>query len=387
MGLGLAGSPGASSSTPPIWQDLKPGPHGVGFTASCALDRSRAVEGVEAEAGFQARPIRILTWYPAATSDDAAATFGDYFRAGCPEPLYEDYLAMLQARDRDTGRRQFSPASDEGLAAVQNLATAAVVGAPPADRRFPLILHSLGRNDYQQESTVLWEYLASHGFVISVVPQMGASLTEHRLALSVEDLDRQADDLAFVLGEMSTRPFVDPDKVAVLGHSLGGIAGLLLAARNTNIDGLVSLEGAETTPDGSAVLKAAGWTPERITVPVLQLYALGGRNTTLELVRTLEASRLFVVGFGGGAPPRLVTHFDFQNWPLYSVVTGTEDPRGASLRPSTFGAAAYLAAARLTRHFLAATLKGDERSWRTVTGDRPLSGAPEGLLSFGLPPE
>ena len=53
---------------------------------------------------------------------------------------------------------------------------AAIHNAEISEGKFPLVIHSLGRNGNLFQHTILWEYLASHGFVIATIGQYGKDL-------------------------------------------------------------------------------------------------------------------------------------------------------------------------------------------------------------------
>lgn len=87
------------------------------------------------------------------------------------------------------------------------------------------------------------EYLASHGYVVAAHPSFGPR--PNLMTTESLDLERQARDLEFVIGRMESAANVDSARIAVLGHSWGGMAGLLAASRNSKIRVVVSLDGSE----------------------------------------------------------------------------------------------------------------------------------------------
>ena len=50
---------------------------------------------------------------------------------------------------------------------------AAARNAPPAPGKHPAVVYSLGHDMHSLENIVLWEYLASHGYVVAVTPSVG----------------------------------------------------------------------------------------------------------------------------------------------------------------------------------------------------------------------
>ena len=193
----------AMALTPPaaIGQSVTPlspehrGPHRVGFT----------VRWIDPDS--TGRPGRLLIWYPADTGG-ALLRFGDYLAAGgSGGPT--DWAATLTARELDTGRRQFSPASDSLWSALARLPVAArrdPLAAPGAHR---LVLHLLGLGDWSLESTLLWERLASEGFIVGVVSQVPETL-EGGFPFGVATIQRQLADAERGLAALRRFPGADP---------------------------------------------------------------------------------------------------------------------------------------------------------------------------------
>ena len=355
---------------PPLWGALRPGPHAVGFKVLHLVDDARPFDS-DAE-GPTGRPIRILLWYPGEATTDPRLTFADYLQTRSGDRRRAGFNEMLIARDRDTARRQFSPPDSGALfERLMNARTASRRNLRAASGRFPLVVHSLGLNDFQQESTVLWEYLASHGYVVATVPQLGSSLEQAGLRFSADDLEIQARDVEFAISALARTEGVDSRRIALTGHSAGAVVDLLVASRHTQVGAVASLDGSITTVDGREMLAALSLTAESLRVPLLNLYAAGKRDLDLSVVNAVRGTEVYSLAIGSGAPPLQATHFDFQNWPLYAVLTGVEDARGAAFRSAETGAELYLAVCTLTRQFLDATLKCAEDAARYLRGEVP----------------
>jgi dienelactone hydrolase len=187
----------------------------------------------------------------------------------------------------------------------------------PDDRRdgldagYPLIVYSHGGAGIRTANRSLFAELASHGYVVASIDHTHHSLyttdTEGRTTwidrtywreLNQEDasVDRQAslrsyrrwlqvriDDLDLVLdhvlreaaGSPSMAPYarVDGDRVAVMGHSLGGAAALGIGRIRDDISAVVALESPvlwdiEGVAGGEFV-----WNDDPYPVPVLHLYS------------------------------------------------------------------------------------------------------------------
>jgi hypothetical protein len=189
--------PESAPALSPLWHSLEAGRYEVGFRVEWLSDDSRTGPGAVRDDG---RLLRVYVWYPATQADGAVMTFGDYL---APEPPSERWRALadyLDQRDSSTAARQFSPQSPRARDQLRRTRVAARSRAQPAPGAFPLVLHSLGRNDYQLEATVLWEYLASHGYVVAFVPQLGENGGSPTLAITASDMTAERRSLFCVGG-------------------------------------------------------------------------------------------------------------------------------------------------------------------------------------------
>ena len=358
--IGAQAVPESAPALSALWHSLEAGPYEVGFHVEWLSDDSRTGPGAVTGEG---RLLRVYVWYPATQADGSVMTFGDYLAPKPPSERWRALADYLDQRDSSTAARQFSPQSPPALDQLRRTRVPTRSRAQPAPGAFPLVLHSLGRNDYQLEATVLWEYLASHGYVVAVVPQLGETGESPTLAFTASDMTLQSADLSFVLQELAARPNVNASSIGVIGHSSGGIAALLLASAEPRIDAVVGLDASFGTADGRALLDSIGYPNAEQDAWLLDLHAAGTSNRDAASIEAMTRAERYMIGFGTGSPPRLVTHFDFQNWPLYSVLVDTEDDRGVGARTSSWAADVYVSVIRLTRSFLDHRLRGQHSTW------------------------
>jgi len=353
--LAFAGRADAQAVSP-FWGNLQPGPYGVGFSARYVFDESRTFWPPDStEVHGLGRPLRILLWYPAEQSSDTTMTFGAYREVLPADRRFEYYNRVLRGMEYSTATRQFSPASDSLLAVVSALRTMARRDVPPVGSNHPLVVHSLGLGDFQLENTVLFEYLASHGYVVATVPQMNATPWEPS-SFDAGSVETQSADVAFAMNLLRNEDLVEGNRVAITGHSIGGLVAFLIASRYPEVRAVVGLDASFATPDGNALLESMNWPAPSMRAVVLDIHRRRGEGVDRRSLERLTQLDRYEITLGGAAPPEIVTHFDFQNWPIYSTLVGVEDPRGASARPAEFGLSAYLATVRMTRRFLDATL-------------------------------
>jgi predicted dienelactone hydrolase len=149
--------------------------------------------------------------------------------------------------------------------------------APPAEGRFPLVVVSHGMSNDVAALTWLTENLASKGYVVAAIRHEDPPITEREKFPSVVlrrplDVVFAARALALSLGKQ-----IDPQRIALIGYSMGGY-GVLTAA------------GALLDPKGGAVQMVPGG--------LLAPYAAGGARQPSLSVPGLKAV-VAISPFGG----------------------------------------------------------------------------------------
>lgn len=369
----------AQESPWPMWFDLEPGPHAVGFTARWMADTTRSF------GGDPARPLRILVWYPAVAGSGTAMRYTDYLGIQPADPRFEDYAAALARHDRETARRQFSPASDSLLALVEETPVAARRDARPGKGPYPFVIHSLGLGDYQLESTVLWEYLASHGYAVAVVPQVGPEPGQ-RLGFDPASVRTQVLDIDIARRALAGEPWLDAGRVGLLGHSFGGLAALVYESDHGGLGAIVTLDGSAVTENGIALANREGWTFRSASAPILNLFRATSPARDLSLFASASGADRYHVVVGDTVPPDRATHFDFQNWPVFGELVGVADPRGEASRPGDRGVAFYLTVCRLVRGFLDGAFGGDSDAIGALRRGDPTAGFATNLVRIRYEP-
>lgn len=144
-------------------------------------------------------------------------------------------------------------------------ATVAGDNVSVATGEFPVVIVGHGFSMVVSAYQNWWEEFVPKGYIF-VLPTTEGGL----FSVSHGDFGM---DLAFVAGEMQaangnpSSPFFGKVKArtALMGHSMGGGATVLAAANNTNIDCIVGLAPAETTPSAESAASS-------VTVPTLILH-------------------------------------------------------------------------------------------------------------------
>lgn len=221
---------------------LKAGPHDVGFRLIEERDRSRAIRVGGASPQVQVRPVRVYVWYPGLHGAEAQPmTFGRYAELASQDIWPDAILDGARARTAFARRPLARSLEPERLAALLEQPVLAVEQAEAAPGRHPLIV--VGQGLYYESPithAALCEHLASHGFVVATAPLVGTH--SPLVTLDLLDLETQVRDLEFVIARVRGMPFVDGQKLGVLGFDMGGMAGLILTMRNPDVDAFGSID-------------------------------------------------------------------------------------------------------------------------------------------------
>jgi hypothetical protein len=113
-------------------------------------------------------------WYPAQKKPQTPPMpYSGYLHVRVPDPNLTDFNKQIEDYDFKSVRGFFQ--SQDLFDQLLKTPTGSLLDASPLKGPFPLVIFSLGQNDHTLENIVLWEYLASHGYVVATVPHLGAS--------------------------------------------------------------------------------------------------------------------------------------------------------------------------------------------------------------------
>ena len=256
----------AQNADPASATGLGPGANAVGFQWLDEKDGSRFVPA--ATGGAHPRPVRIYVWYPAsrATKPMRLGRYAELATADVwPRELLGDARDALTFAHGPLARSLDEPS----LNALLQRPVLASENAKPASGPFPLIV--IGAGIYYESPIAYFavaEYLAAHGFVVATTPLVGTASPLVRV--EADDLETQVRDLEFVIERVRRFAFVSPERLGVLGFDMGGMAGVLLAMRNPDVDAFASLDSGILYPHSSGLpISSPGYDPLALRVPWL----------------------------------------------------------------------------------------------------------------------
>jgi tetratricopeptide (TPR) repeat protein len=276
----LGCDPTDSLAQHPQWGSLQPGPYHIGYKVFTTYDNSRFIkpkvdfEGKENNEP-RALPIQFNVWYPAAK--------------GGKKMLFEEYLFISRQRETikplsDSDKKgaltnvkrsaKFATQLDlteEQLMNIAKTPVAAVVNAKKPNGRFPVILAGSDGGG-AGSNNVLFEYLASLGFVVVCVPtnsHLGAIQSVNpSLALA-----ERIGTFEYMMDFVSSLSYADMNHIGVLGVNFDGMAALLFQMKNMQADAVVSLDGWEGKVGSvQSVVQSPFFDVVKMRVPFFAVY-------------------------------------------------------------------------------------------------------------------
>jgi hypothetical protein len=262
---------------PLAWGALRTGPNAVGFGSWVERDSTRPGGDGDGDGDGGARPVQVAVWFPVDRGPPGEALrWSDYVglaasESGGPdgprerERAVDDFSAFL------TQNGVPAPAVRDWMTSGMRASRRALV----TDPTLPLVLIAQGNGQAAYSQAVLSEYLASRGFVVVTTPsplRTGATLSSEAEVYGVAEL--QARDLAFAARAVTARGLGDSARVAVVGHSFGARAALLLLAQGVSTE-LISLDGGIAMEEGKHWLDGSPVAPGVLRGRITHLYEDG----------------------------------------------------------------------------------------------------------------
>lgn len=275
------------AEVPDLLAPLTPGRYSVGF------------------AEWEHDGLTVSAWYPARGDVRSPMQFTDYLGEG--RAAFREFL---------TGAGVSSDGVERYLGARMRAGRA----APAIRRPFPLILVAQGNQHGAADQTPLCEYLASHGYVVATTPSPMIRKPMTDASQIGPFAETQAAELRAAIDAVSRRFPFRQHQIAVVGHSFGARAGLLLAMTDRRIGALVSLDGGIGSATGVEAMKRSQWFRTGHVPPVLHLYeredafmqpdftllqSVGARALHTEQVFGLHHAHFTTTGFAAAAVPEL----------------------------------------------------------------------------------
>jgi pimeloyl-ACP methyl ester carboxylesterase len=270
--------------------------------------------------------------------------------------LHEKLRYSRQPLSRSLGQAGFEALLQRRVLAVEN---AAALGGP-----FPLI--AIGQGLYYESPiafAAMAEYLAARGFVVATTPLVGTN--SPLVKLDAQDLETEVRDLEFATAEARRLSFVSPERLGVLGFDMGGMAGLILAMRNADVDAFVSLDSGILYPHPAGIPRtSADYDPTALRVPWLHGTGAMGATPPDAAAKSLfdeatHSNRYLLVAKDMG-------HVDFTS---YALIQGRKAMTAYWGPETTEGAASHAVVAEYVSNFFGAFLNHNAQSIAFLSRD------------------
>jgi tetratricopeptide (TPR) repeat protein len=358
---------------------LSHGPYQVGFKHYTAYDSTRLYSRIlDYSKQKNPRPIPISIWYPSDQSVNGLTSLAirDYVRILAAEEEWEhlpDYYLLEWFRDLpNTPQNQLHLL--EKSRAFLDLAW--------SNGGFPVVIYSPSYQASSIENFALFEYLASHGYVVISSPSRGTDM-RYLEGGTVKELETQARDLEFLINKATQMPGVDPKKIAAMGFSFGGMSNVLSQTRDNRIKAVVSLDGS--IKYAYPILQESPFFRiEKANVPFIHMAQKDIPKEVLEsdnLDESLNSEFLFFDKLDQNDAYQL--KFEYMTHPYFStfgILFGTRDPRQD--HADSLIMESYALVAEYTLNFLNAYLLNQAQAITFMKSSPDENGIGEGYLTI-----
>ena len=369
---------GQDRSLASVQSDLDFGPYPVGHRLIHLQDSTRTFGEPFGTAGSNPRTIQVSVWFPARIpADGTRMRYRGYIEASSSEanPHLTDSASTWAAVEAYSRTALLMGVSTERLSASLDAEARAFWGGDPLNEASPVVLYlpSIGGSPYQ--NFLLLEYLASHGYTVLSIPGVGTHVREQRL--DGADLETQLSDIAFVLEWARGLPWVDMDRIGLVGFSLGGLSAVAFAQDHPEVSAVVSVDGS-IAYRGPPVLRELGrFHPGDMRVPILLMLQKPFAELPLDLsyLGAVDSTYLTVLQF------HQMPHLLFSSWALGIFLGDPASSRGDAPYDQESITESYLWACRATLAHLDGYLRDGERVRTFLLGTPAGGGVPPGILT------
>ncbi|WP_299366198.1 hypothetical protein [Winogradskyella sp.] len=241
----------SSQSIEPLKNNINYGDYAVGFSLIEKHDNSRVYQ-LNQISQSNKRPLQIGVWYPAKNLNGNQLSLADYIKI----------TSRSESLVEESKKEQKVIAEFKNAAHVDNSRSEKVLSSSfmsrknsdAAEGKFPLIIYAPASSAPFHENFLLFEYLASKGYVVMSSKSRGVRSPTTNARWS--GVEAQVRDMEFIMAEASKMKNVDVNNISVIGRSWGSIAALVFSIRNkevtrsiTSLDGTLSYNAIELLKD------------------------------------------------------------------------------------------------------------------------------------------
>lgn len=253
-------------------------------------------------------------------------------------------------------------------------------------KKWPVVLFAPGLGWSTLEYSFMIQELVSAGYIVVAVNTSPLSPVVQSPAgsfvaetISGDKYQVVADDLSYVLHQLSTEAtefqpilaHVDFQRIAVLGHSLGGAAALLMASTHENLKAAINMDGdlmeasAQSKPHCPVLfLNQIPAAMEKLSWQAMKEDPDRGWRYEQMAKTTAQASQGLYISIAG------IYHSNFQDYALLAPEVIPETIRNARLGPID-GRTGLQRITFILRTYLDRVLKGAKVDWQSISRQYP----------------
>lgn len=358
--------------------NIKNGEYHVGFKHYTIIDSTRTYQiHNEFNNQFIYRPIPVSIWYPAKLEDGKSTqlTVLDYLEIlkeeeewkNLPNGFLLDWFPHLWNTPQNRAHLEEK--------------TTAFSEAAFLEGKFPTVVYAPSHQASSIENFILFEFLASNGFMVISSPSRGTN-TRWLQGGTAIDMETQSRDVEFLLKEIHKYHTSNPDKIALMGFSFGGLSNTITAMKNQHIKALISLDGTERYRY-DVLKKSAYFNLNKLNIPYVHFAQKDipqvvleedkipvELNHTFPLYDSLKYSDVYSYKFHD------LTHSYFSS---YGILFGNRDTRQDKSDAKIM--ASYKILSDHTLHFLNAILKNESEAVKFMENEPGANGFAQNLIS------
>ncbi|WP_421869818.1 alpha/beta hydrolase family protein [Marinoscillum sp.] len=214
----------------PFWGNLEQGSYGVGYSDTIIYNEQQKYSYLDYEGP---KPYLVSFWFPLEVETNSAEIeYAEYLAFEATQlgiALRDSLIQMRKQSFIDYGIKnrldswEDRPYGQNEQQLFQKIILTKVNAKKVLEhplKEYPVIIYHHGMGGSKEENSVLFEYLASHGFVI-----VSSNYHWPKQSTNLEDL---INDLMFATDFAARLSFTDSERMYFLGHSWGAQIGLIL---------------------------------------------------------------------------------------------------------------------------------------------------------------
>ena len=161
--------------------------------------------------------------------------------------------------------------------------------------RFPLVIISHGSGGSHLLYRTISTYLAKNGYIVAMIEHYGNNRNNNNLENTEENLILRPQHVSLTINELFSdalfREHIANDKIAVIGHSMGGFTALALAGGTPRTREGKRIETRSDERVKAIVLLApgAGWFMKGLYSVTIPIFALTAEHDNVTPSREVEA--------------------------------------------------------------------------------------------------